>query len=85
MATGDNAKVTYGFTKHLWANGEKENAFRHLSNFVNQTLQREPNEDTLKLLARCYLRLGEWQESLEGLNENVIQLVLRYFGNFSDI
>jgi len=30
-----------------------------------------------KLLARCCLRLGEWQESLEGLKENVINQVLR--------
>jgi len=30
-----------------------------------------------KLLARCCLRLGEWQENLEGLKEGVINEVLR--------
>jgi len=70
--------VTYGFAKHVWADGERKTAFSHLLNFVKQTLQRgEAGEDTRKLLARCYLRLGEWQENLEGLNENVIQGVLK--------
>lgn len=30
-----------------------------------------------KLLARCCLRLGEWQENLEGLKESVITDVLK--------
>lgn len=30
-----------------------------------------------KLLARCCLRLGEWQENLEGLKEEIINQVLK--------
>lgn len=32
-----------------------------------------------KLLARCYLRLGQWQESLQGINELSIPAVLQYY------
>ena len=32
-----------------------------------------------KLLARCYLRLGQWQESLQGINEQSIPAVLQYY------
>lgn len=85
-----NAKVAYSYTKHLWANGEKEIAFQQLSEFVQRTLkfvqdnkkelkEKEEKEkcETLRLMARCFHRLGEWQENLEGLKEEVIQSVLR--------
>nr|WIM49540.1 HIF1a pathway protein [Daphnia magna] len=32
-----------------------------------------------KLLARCYLRLGQWQECLQGINELSIPAVLQYY------
>ena len=32
-----------------------------------------------KLLARCYLRLGQWQESLQGINEQSVPAVLQYY------
>ena len=35
------------------------------------------NAELKKLLARCFLRLGEWQETVEGLKENVITQVLQ--------
>lgn len=76
-ATVDSGKVHYAFTKHLWSSGERDAAFVQLSAFVNQTLQKELDNETLKILARCFLRLGEWQESLEGLTEEAIQPVLR--------
>ena len=35
--------------------------------------------ETRKLLARCYLKLGSWQESLEGLQESSIPTILNYY------
>lgn len=87
-------QVTYSFTKHLWAEGKKDIAFRQLKNFVASTLipqlnGKTPNQFLLegvkpelataqlrKLLARCYLRLGEWQESLEKQSEAMIAQIL---------
>lgn len=31
------------------------------------------------LFCRCYLKLGSWQENLEGLTENSIPSILKYF------
>jgi len=76
-STADSGKVHYAYTKHLWSSGEREAAFGQLSGFVKLTLQTEPDADTLKLLSRCYLRLGDWQENMKGLTEEVIQPVLR--------
>lgn len=33
---------------------------------------------------RCYLKLGQWQESLQGINENSIQTVLHYYNAATD-
>ena len=32
-----------------------------------------------ELFFRCYLRLGQWQESLQGINEQSIPAVLQYY------
>lgn len=87
-------QVTYSFTKHLWAEGKKDIAFKQLKNFVGSTLipqlnSKTPNQFLLegvkpeaanaqlrKLLARCYLRLGEWQDSLEKQSDAMIAQVL---------
>jgi len=88
-------QVAYSFTKHLWAEGKKDVAFRQLKNFVGSTLIPQLNrkvpkqfwtEDVKpetatallrKLLARCYLRLGEWQESLEKQSDTMIAQILK--------
>ena len=33
----------------------------------------------ISTLARCYLKLGQWQESLNGINETTIPNVLKYY------
>nr|CAD7392941.1 unnamed protein product [Timema cristinae] len=33
---------------------------------------------------RCYLKLGQWQESLQGINENSIPAVLQYYAAATD-
>jgi FKBP12-rapamycin complex-associated protein len=90
-----NPHVTYAYTKHLWMSNQKEQAFRQLHHFVQASLQpqsavaiispastpEEPDRhvELGKLLARCYLRLGQWQESLQGINEQSIPAVLQYY------
>jgi len=33
---------------------------------------------------RCYLKLGQWQESLHGINEHTIPAVLQYYATATD-
>ncbi|CAM9179331.1 unnamed protein product [Lampetra planeri] len=40
-----------------------------------------PQLSLSKLLARCYLKLGEWQLSLQGINESTIPQVLQYYSH----
>nr|WBK62802.1 target of rapamycin [Sogatella furcifera] len=84
-------QVTFAYTKHLWATGNKELAFSQLHSFVQQFLQqpvlawaqpedaKHQQENNRRLLARCYLKLGQWQESLQGINEQSIPAVLQYY------
>ncbi|XP_032242839.2 serine/threonine-protein kinase mTOR [Nematostella vectensis] len=84
-------QVTFAYMKHLWREGQKEEAFQHLHFFVHTTLHQQalqslsPNDDDnkreelLKLVARCYLKLGDWQSSLQGFNENTIPQILLYY------
>jgi serine/threonine-protein kinase mTOR len=37
-----------------------------------------------RLLARCYLKLGEWQEAIQGITEESIPAVLRYYSASTD-
>jgi len=37
-----------------------------------------------RLLARCYLKLGEWQEAIQGITEESIPAVLRYYAASTD-
>merc|ERR1719357_2056716 len=88
-------QATFAYCKHLWGSGQQERAFSQLHNFVKKTLhprsvqltaaaspdleaERQLGE-TRKLLARCYLKLGSWQEALQGLNEASIPTVLQYY------
>ncbi|KAJ8079507.1 phosphatidylinositol kinase- protein kinase tor1 [Marasmius tenuissimus] len=66
--------VVYAHLKFLWANGAQEESLNYLRQFsgkVARDLQAElehprntskqRNEQLIKLLARCYFKLGEWQ------------------------
>ena len=88
-------QATFAYCKHLWGSSQQEMAFSQLHNFVKKFLhprsvqltaaaspdleaERQLGE-TRKLLARCYLKLGSWQEALQGLNEASIPTVLQYY------
>ncbi|XP_071482072.1 serine/threonine-protein kinase mTOR-like [Diadema antillarum] len=81
-------RVIFAYIKHMWKDGIKPLAFSQLHQFVQTTLTQHPmltlpngeeNPDLHKLLARCYLKLGEWQQNIEGLNQYTIEQILGYF------
>ncbi|XP_063917186.1 serine/threonine-protein kinase mTOR isoform X2 [Zophobas morio] len=76
--------VTLAYTKHLWVAQEKQKAYQKLSQFVAEYTHSEPSDDVTieekkRLLARCYLKLGAWQEVLEGINETSIPFILKCY------
>ncbi|KAJ8929828.1 hypothetical protein NQ314_017426 [Rhamnusium bicolor] len=76
--------VTFAYAKHLWATDQRQRAFQQLEYFLSDYTQHpsDPNinpEDRLRLLARCYLKLGAWRESLEGVTESSIPSVLNCY------
>lgn len=82
-------QVTFAYIKHMWKSNQKENAFRQLHHFVQTALhpqnlhllspEDQQKTELYKLLAKCYLKLGEWQESLQGINETSIPMILQYY------
>lgn len=77
-------QVTFAYTKHLWISDQKQHAYDQLSKFFNEYTQNTNNEDVTqderkRLLARCYLKLGAWKESLEGITEKSIPNILNCY------
>lgn len=77
-------QVTFAYTKHLWMSDQKILAYDLLSKFFNEYTQQcnngeVPPEESQRLLARCYLKLGGWQEALEGITENSIPSILNCY------
>lgn len=81
-------QVTFAYTKHLWMSGQRNYAYQQLSRFLYEYTQQMPesstNEERQRLLARCYLRLGYWQESLEGVTDQSIPSVLKYYSQATE-
>lgn len=81
-------QVTFAYSKHLWMSGQRNYAYQQLSRFLHEYTQQMPDtsasEERQRLLARCYLRLGYWQESLEGVTELSIPSVLKYYSQATD-
>ncbi|CAG5108662.1 Similar to Mtor: Serine/threonine-protein kinase mTOR (Rattus norvegicus), partial [Cotesia congregata] len=85
-------QVTFAYCKHLWVANDREDAYNQLLHFVINSVkslsnspskldeeQLHQHEAHRRLLARCYLKLGEWLESLQGINEHSIPAVLSYY------
>lgn len=68
-------QVTFAYTEHLWMAGEQERAYKQLDRFLNTfSLQNncsseEIKEENRRLLSRCYMRLGLWQNRVQGITE----------------
>ena len=76
--------VTFAYTKHLWMDGKEQLAYDKLSSFVNtfknNVSQRSITpEGNCRLLSRCYMKLGFWQNKLQGLNEQSISSIVSNF------
>ncbi|XP_028613619.1 serine/threonine-protein kinase mTOR [Grammomys surdaster] len=82
-------QVTYAYMKNMWKSARKIDAFQHMQHFV-QTMQQQAQhaiatedqqhkQELHKLMARCFLKLGEWQLNLQGINESTIPKVLQYY------
>ncbi|XP_071946239.1 serine/threonine-protein kinase mTOR-like [Antedon mediterranea] len=87
--------VTFAYMKHMWKDGDRMEAFNELHHFVQSAIQQyaaslNPAEDNIerrelqKLLARCYLKLGEWQQSLEGIGDETIPQIISYYSAATD-
>ena len=56
-----------------WDHTRKEAALPH-----NEGL-KESEAELKQLLARCYLRLGQWQENMQGINDRSIQAIIECY------
>ncbi|KAL3862460.1 hypothetical protein ACJMK2_008424 [Sinanodonta woodiana] len=85
-----NPKVTFAYMKHMYKNNQKNEAYNKLQHFVLHSLQTKalqllsPDDvqqrtELNKLLARCYLKLGDWAEEILGINEQNIPQILEYY------
>ncbi|XP_035228341.1 serine/threonine-protein kinase mTOR-like [Stegodyphus dumicola] len=81
-------QVTFAYIKHMWKSNQKQSAFHHLQHFVNVSLASQefknmnngnPSLEITKLLSKSYLKLGEWQENLHGINEMSIPQILQFY------
>ena len=83
-------QVTFAYCKHMWVAGQREEAYGQLQRFVHSFLPNHQCQQPLiplqldddkrkRLLARCFLKLGEWLEALQGINEQSIPAVLSYY------
>ena len=92
----NDPQVVYAALKHVWASGNRESAFSQMKAFTENLVAYmglsffgdvskdvRNNSDysgLLKLLARCYLKFGDWQTSLEeDWNDQVIPQVLKSY------
>ena len=92
--------MVYACLKHLWASGSKDVAFKQMKAFtkhlvdllgtstskevLRSTKAETDNLPSLKLLARCFLKVGDWQVAVqEELNPvNIISMVFSSFYAF---
>lgn len=77
-------QINFAYCKHLWASGEKQLAYEQLTRFYIDFYQQEKNDDVTqierrKLLARCYMKLGQWQHNLDGVTEASIPNILKCY------
>ncbi|PIK33483.1 putative serine/threonine-protein kinase mTOR-like [Apostichopus japonicus] len=97
IAVVKHPKIIFAYIKHLWKDGNKQVAFNQLHEFVKSTLSRyttmnvpmrtgevEGVDELNKLLARCYLKLGLWQQSMEPPARDVITSILGYYSKATE-
>lgn len=75
-------RVSLAYSKHLWMSNHRDLAFKQLRQFV-QSYSALSNVENVepRILARCYLKLGEWQEALHGVTEESIHNILEWYSS----
>nr|AEA11029.1 target of rapamycin [Ochlerotatus triseriatus] len=73
--------ISFAYAKHLWAAGDQQKAYNQLNRLVADmgiegNFDAEEKDENRRLLARCYMKLGQWQNQLQGLNEQSIKGIL---------
>ncbi|XP_014771975.1 serine/threonine-protein kinase mTOR isoform X1 [Octopus bimaculoides] len=85
----DMPMVTFAYIKHMWLCNQKQDSFAALQQFIHQT-QRQSEvllstgdaaavTELRKLLARCYLKQGDWLLELNGIDDSSIAKALDSF------
>lgn len=75
-------QVTFAYCKHLWMNNDHEKAYKQLDRFVNtfsiqsNCASEDMRDEIRRLLSRCYMRLGLWQNKVKGLTDESINGIL---------
>ncbi|XP_017768823.1 PREDICTED: target of rapamycin [Nicrophorus vespilloides] len=78
-------QVSFAYTKHMWMAGETVLAYKQLETFLKSYYPDNTkgdivhHEDRQRLLARCYLKLGDWQKILDGVTEKSIPSMLQRY------
>lgn len=75
-------QVSFAYTKHLWMAGEHDRAYMQLDRFVNTFIvqnncaSEQLKDENRRLLSRCYMRLGLWQNKVQGITYESITGIL---------
>lgn len=78
-------QVAFAYTKHLYMAGEHHKAYLLLDLFVNGFIKKincsidDIKDENRRLLARCYMKLGLWQNRLQGITEQSIKGILESY------
>ncbi|XP_071805479.1 serine/threonine-protein kinase mTOR-like isoform X2 [Asterias amurensis] len=95
LTTVKHPRVVFAYLKHMWKEDKQSQAFEHLHHFVHSTLTQHmqgvlgssdeaERRELQTLMARCYLKLGEWQQSLEETSQHTIEDSLVYFSKATE-
>lgn len=78
-------QVSYAYAKHLYMTGDQQTAYNHLKSFVHAFSQQnlrsseDIRDENRRLLARCYMRLGLWQNRGQGITDASVQGILSHY------
>ena len=79
-------EITLAYAKHLWMTGKKDDALKKLNTYV-QDLSESPSTNCVQssekrtILGRCFLKLGIWKESVNGITPTSINSILNYYNS----
>lgn len=85
----EEPEITLAYFKHAWKSDLSEKPLADLTSFVRSQLEpklaeleamrSEKTEAFSILLAKCYMKMGEWNEALNGVEEDSIPKILECY------